>query len=160
MQTEPSVSGSSQLPAAVVLAGASDTNPQAGAAGGTGGTGDINAQNSGGTTGGDAGAGAPAGAASGGGSSVDDQIKKIRQEGEERAKRLKEDTDRRIALVMKNATPLPQRKTQALDFLDRNRDKLRGLLVQPLMPDADVDALLQQALDSHFASLTPPPVTN
>lgn len=90
----------------------------------------------------------------GGGSaaSTDDAIANIRRETDERIQKIRTEAERRIAQTLKQAVPLPQRKTIAHDFMEKARDRLRAILSQPLMSDADADNQLQQVLDAWFSA--------
>ena len=70
-------------------------------------------------------------------------------------KKLNDEADRRKALALKKAIPLPQRKTTAFDFLEVERDRMRSALAQPLLSDADVDAHIKSALDAWHAQRAP-----
>lgn len=83
--------------------------------------------------------------------SPEEIIRKIDEETQANIKKLVEEADRRKALALKKAIPLPQRKTNAFDFLEIERDRMRVALAQPLLSDADVDAHIKTALDAWHA---------
>jgi hypothetical protein len=82
-------------------------------------------------------------------------IEAIERETEETIRKAREDAVRRIALAQKTAIPLPQRKTNAFDFMEKAREYVRTTLVQPTLADADADAHIQTALDAWIASKRP-----
>lgn len=83
--------------------------------------------------------------------SPEEIIAKIDEETQANIRKLVEDANRRKALALKKAIPLPQRKTTAFDFLEAERDRMRTALDQPLLSDADVDAHIKSALDTWHA---------
>lgn len=91
---------------------------------------------------------ADAGAADPKGPSPQEIIKKIDEETQQSIQKLLDDANRRKALALKKAIPLPQRKTTAFDFLEVERDRMRTALNEPLLADADIDAHIKSVLDN------------
>lgn len=127
---------------------ASDTNANAGGA-------QLPAGSTGDSSGNPAGAPETSGAADPKTLSPDEIIRKIDEETQAAIKKLNDEADRRKALALKKAIPLPQRKTTAFDFLEVERDRMRSALAQPLLSDADVDAHIKSALDAWHAQRAP-----
>jgi|JI10StandDraft_1071094.scaffolds.fasta_scaffold23082_9 hypothetical protein len=127
---------------------ATDTNANAGGA-------QLPAGPTGDSSGNPAGAPETSGAADPKTLSPDEIIRKIDEETQAAIKKLNDEADRRKALALKKAIPLPQRKTTAFDFLEVERDRMRSALAQPLLSDADVDAHIKSALDAWHAQRAP-----